>query len=560
MTSVTLVGINAKYIHSNLAIRCLRQAVVPRPVGLVELTINDTITHCVDRLLSQEPLVYGFSCYIWNIRYVLELAEILKASSPKCQIILGGPEVSYDTSQILGAHPFIDAIVCGEGEEAFTQIIQAIDSGTDYKEMTIPGLVVKDRPRQPTLQSLSHLEATPFAYTPGDLEALKGRIIYYETMRGCPFRCAYCLSSTLSGVRTQPLDRVFKELDFFIKHQVRQVKFVDRTFNVNPSRANQILAFLAAQPGDTNFHFEIAADLMDDEMFRIIASAPVGRFQFEIGVQSTHDPALQAITRKTDLTQVKANIRWLVALGNCHIHADLIAGLPHEDYHTFGRSFDTVIALGPQMLQVGFLKLLKGTRLREAAGDFGCRYRSFPPYEVISTQALSAMELQDLRHIEEMVDRYYNSGRFTHTLGFALKSRRWASPFAFFEALSRYWYAAGYDRGAQSRDQLYVILFEYFKAKRAEALAVELLALDARLQGIRKLPHGLLEGPVDSEQSFEILKDEDFVSAFLPELTAHTPKNRHKQVLFMPASSDLREYLGQEGETVVIYKDRFTLV
>ncbi|MEG2651185.1 MAG: DUF4080 domain-containing protein [Eubacterium sp.] len=493
MTSVTLVGINAKYIHSNLAIRCLRQAVVPRPVGLVELTINDTITHCVDRLLSQGPMVYGFSCYIWNIRYVLELAEILKVGNPQCQIILGGPEVSYDAGQILGAHPFIDAIVCGEGEEAFAQIIQAIDVGIDYKKMAIPGLVVENSPHSGTLESLLDLEAVPFAYTPGDLDALKGRIIYYETMRGCPFRCAYCLSSTLSGVRTQSLERVFKELAFFIKHQVHQVKFVDRTFNVNPSRANQILAFLAEQPGDTNFHFEIAADLMDEAMFQTIASAPVGRFQFEIGVQSTHDPALKAITRKTDLSQVKANIRRLVDLGNCHIHADLIAGLPHEDYHTFGRSFNAVIALGPQMLQVGFLKLLKGTRLRETAEEFGCRYGSFPPYEVISTQALSAMELQELRHIEAMVDRYYNSGRFIHTLGYVLGSRSWASPFAFFEALARYWYTAGYDRGAQSRDQLYVILFEYFKEKGAEALAFELLALDARLQRIRKLPQGCLK-------------------------------------------------------------------
>lgn len=533
MKKCILVGVNAKFVHTNLAIRYLKQAASGHDVTCCEVTINDHLSTIMPELLAMNGDYYGFSCYIWNIELIVKIAELLKKSRPETVIFLGGPEVSYDGGKLMADCDWIDYVLCGECEEIFPKFLTALETGREPVSDAV--ISRKNQSVEGKLAVVSDLDRLPFPYAAEEMADLSGKILYYETMRGCPFQCSYCLSSTLKQVRFMPLDRVFEELQFFIRQKVRQVKFVDRTFNVDRKRTMAILTWLVdhqQQVCGTNFHFEIAADLLDDATIAIIRKAPRGMFQFEIGVQSTDLKTLKAITRKTDLSKIWHNVTGLLNAGNCHVHLDLIAGLPYEDYRTFARSFDTVMAVRPQMLQLGFLKLLKGTRIREEAGQHQYAYASFPPYEVICNQYLSAEELYRLREIEDLLDRYYNSGVFYLTLSALFDLEATASPFAFFERLADYWRSNGFFQMGISRDTLYAIMADYLKKEQLPFYFQELLKLDYLMQGKRALPSFFDNRDLAREKAFDLLKNEHFISSCFPEEPSMPAKKRIKQVFF----------------------------
>ncbi len=480
---VLLTTLNSQYVHTSLALRYLRQyaASAGISVDLKEYTINEQLGEIAADIHLGRYQMVAFACYIWNIEQTLHLAQILKLADPGMTIILGGPEVTYDPEALLHGACWVEMVVVGEGEQTLVELIGAATRGDELS--SIPGLVFRDgdhvvtnRARQP----LARLDEIPFPYTEEELRTLGQRILYYEASRGCPFNCQYCLSSTLHGVRFFSLERVQRDLAALIQAGVKQVKFVDRTFNCNKEYAMEIWRFLIETASDRpiNFHFELAADLLDDEMIRLLSRAPAGLFQFEIGVQSTNPDALTAIDRRMDFAEVAERVRQLNRLGTVHLHLDLIAGLPGEDWASFGRSFDDVYALEPDNLQLGFLKLLKGSGLRTRADEYGFRYDPHPPYQVIASHEMSYDELIRLQVLEELLKRYGNSHRFTHSLSYLIST--FGSPFAFFSAFEAWWRSHGHHRLAHKDAGYYRLLWEFGRqlpAIEAETLD-ELLKLD----------------------------------------------------------------------------------
>lgn len=395
-----LTTLNAKYIHSSLALRDLKaysNANYP-DVALLEFTINDSLDSVISSLAEKKPGLLGFSCYIWNIRPTLDVIDSMKKVLPDCKILLGGPEVSYDGVDIMEANPLIDFIVVGEGEETFKELMDSLTEDLDMA--AVDGLIWRNGDKviqNPSRDPIS-LDSVPFAYEKG-IQSLENKIIYYETSRGCPYKCQYCLSSTTGRVRFLNLDRVMKELAWFVQSGVKQVKLVDRTFNCNPFRTKEIFRYLIQLGGKTNFHFEMAGDLIDEEMLEIIKTAPVGMFQFEIGIQSTKEDTLNAIQRRTDISKIEYAVSQLIEMDNIHIHLDLIAGLPEEDICSLAQSINQVLSLKPHKLQLGFLKLLKGSGLRVNAEKYSYLYTTYPPYEVLSSHVLSFSELSLVKKI-----------------------------------------------------------------------------------------------------------------------------------------------------------------
>ena len=471
-----LAAINAQYIHTNLAVRYLyrfRNLYKRQAISFVEFTVNQLPEHIFSQIYELEPDLLCFSCYLWNIQTVLQLAEDYKQLRPNTKILLGGPEVSYDGEALLRSSPSVDYIIAGEGELVLEPLLDCLSGEGNAEEnlSAVPGLVYRREdgqicanPRPPALE----LALLPFPYE-GELESLDNRLLYYETSRGCPFNCRYCLSSAEQGVRFQPLDKVFRELQYFLDARVRQVKLVDRTFNCKRPHYRPILEYLIAHDnGVTNFHLEISADLLEEEDMTIFSQARPGLFQLEIGVQSTHPQTAAAIDRHAPFAKIANAVKQIHSLGNIHCHLDLIAGLPQENYGSFAKSFDDVFSLRPEQFQLGFLKLLKGSYLREHADGLGLRFRSSPPYEVLSSDRLSFGELLRLKGVEEMVDIYYNSGRFQQTLEYLLG--RWmlypagkSSSFYFFEALADFWKKSGCQNAAQGQKQLYTLLWNFYR-------------------------------------------------------------------------------------------------
>ncbi len=432
--TATIVAINSKFVHSTLAPWCLLAAVTPPATAtVVEGTINEPQDRILHRILATNPDLVAFSCYIWNIKTVAMLIPMLRQALPQVRILLGGPEVSYRAEDALLTLD-ADFVLAGEGEEPFARFLNQFPEpkgvdGLSYH--TDSGLVIAE----PYLT-----DAIPQSpYTPEYFAALKGRIAYLETSRGCPFSCAFCLSGRCGAPRFYPMERAKEELLLLANSGSKTVKLVDRTFNANPQRAFELWSFLLEQlpniPQDVCFHFEIGGDLLDEASLNLLSRFPAGRIQLEIGLQSFSERTLKAVCRKTNNTRLKENIRRLVAMGNMHIHIDLIAGLPYEDYATFGESFDTAFSLRPQMLQLGFLKLIYGSKMREEQEQYPCTYSKEAPYEVESTPWLSAAELQRLHTIEDLLERMYNSGRFIETIEYLLKVTGF-TPFRLFETIS----------------------------------------------------------------------------------------------------------------------------
>ncbi|MEG1583593.1 MAG: radical SAM protein, partial [Anaerovorax sp.] len=417
---ILLTTLNAKYIHSNLAIRYLYAAAEERisNLSIREFTINNDMDYIFTELLRGEYDVVGFSCYIWNIEYIVKIAENLKKAVPHIKLLLGGPEVSFDTLHFMETYPFVDFIIQGEGEEGFCQLAEKLVEGS-HELGKIKGLAYRHDGKicvNPVTETID-FEKIVFPYD--KLVCESDKVIYYESTRGCPYQCAYCLSSIEKRIRTLPMERIKSELSYFIHKGVKQVKFIDRTFNWNKVRTLEILKFLMDRDnGVTNFHCEICADLIDEGFLDLLQKARKDLFQFEIGVQSTNKKTLRACNRNSDFPTLRKNVKGIIQLKNTHVHVDLIAGLPYEDYHSFRDSFNNVYELGAENLQLGFLKLLKGTPIREKIEEYGYVYRAQPPYEVISNEYLSAQELVKLKMIEKVLDLYHNRGGFENTLAY----------------------------------------------------------------------------------------------------------------------------------------------
>ncbi len=465
--NILLVAINAKYIHSNLAVYSLKAYAgeYREHIQLMEYTINHRIDYILQEIYKQQPDVLCFSCYIWNFRYVQELAAEFHKLAPQVPIWVGGPEVSYEAKAFLADAPMIQGVMVGEGEATFCELCRFYVKRNSKDEpgglTEIAGLVFRDEKGeivQTAVRALLSMDELPFCYE--HLEDFTNRIIYYETSRGCPFSCSYCLSSIEKGIRLRSLELVEKELQFFLDHQVPQVKFVDRTFNCNHRHAFHIWRYLKEHDnGVTNFHFEISADLLTEEELALIRTMRPGLIQLEIGVQSTHEATIREIQRTMDLSRVKQVVARVRAMGNVHQHLDLIAGLPKEDFITFQESFRQVYALKPQQLQLGFLKVLKGSYLYEHRQKYAIIYRENPPYEVMRTRWLSYEELLKIKLVEEMLEVYYNSGQFALTVKVLELTED--NPFHLFLRLGEFYEKRGLLAMSHSRIRRCEILLDY---------------------------------------------------------------------------------------------------
>lgn len=556
-----LVALNSKYIHSNPALYSLRAYAGPelgKHVELAEYTINHAFTDVLADIYKRQPNVIGISCYIWNIGMVRELTRELHKLMPSVPVWLGGPEVSYDAPKVLCAHPKVTGIMVGEGEETFKELllyyverekasVKAVDNhgdnmrgerlspeekagspvegsfGTDAGGLLrIKGLCLRSGYTTP--RELTDMNALPFLYE--DLSAFENRIIYYESSRGCPFRCSYCLSSIDKTVRFRDLDTVKKELRFFLDHKVKQVKFVDRTFNCNHSHATAIWQYILDHDnGVTNFHFEISADLLNEEELTLLSRMRPGLVQLEIGVQSVNPETLAAIHRSMDVDKLEHIVARINAGNNVHQHLDLIAGLPYEDYESFGRSFDRVYAMRPEQLQLGFLKVLAGSELYDRAEEFGICYTDKSPYEVLYTKWLTFPDVLRLKRIEEMVELYYNSNQFVHTLRFL--EQAFLSPFRMYEALAEYFEEKGYFVNSPARSYRYQVLLAFAceKDPAQESVYRELLTYDLYLrENVKSRPDFAKDLTPYKEEMRDFYRKEGQERAYLPEYETYDSK------------------------------------
>lgn len=473
-----LVAVNAKYIHSNPAVYSLKRFAgeYTDAVEIAEYTINNRMEDILEDIYRRKPDVIGFSCYIWNIGMVEKLMGELHKLLPKLPVFLGGPEVTYDADKLLRKYPYLTGIFIGEGEATFAQVVKYYVKKNPESLEDIPGLMLRSG-MTPARKPLN-LTDVPFLYD--DMAPFTNRIIYYETQRGCPFRCSYCLSSIDKTVRFRDIEVVKKELAFFLEKKVKQVKFVDRTFNCNHDHAMAVWQYLYDHDnGVTNFHFEIAGDILREDEIALVAKMRPGLVQFEIGVQSTNTDTLREIRRVMDIEKLKQVVAALKAAHNVHIHLDLIAGLPYEDYDSFARSFDDVYAMEPEQLQLGFLKVLKGSYMAEMAESYGLVYTDYAPYEVLYTNWLSFTEICRLKRIEEMVEIYYNSGQFAHSLPVMIADLGQGA-FAFYEALADFYEEQGFFVETPSRIYRYQALLSFAKTIHPERqeLYKELLLFD----------------------------------------------------------------------------------
>ncbi|NLY75273.1 MAG: B12-binding domain-containing radical SAM protein [Firmicutes bacterium] len=523
---VLLTTLNAKFVHTSLALWYIYQYCRNDFPGLKfrEFNINQDLAWVFGEIYSEKADVVGFSCNIWNIEQTLILTKRLKALAPQTFIVLGGPEVWREPEQILDKNPQLDLIVVGEGELTFKEWLeQLLRDSRDWE--SIPGLVFRREGsliRTPARKPVADLNRLPFPY-PEDLTDFRQKLVYYETSRGCPYQCQYCLSANERGVRFFDLERVKGELLKFINAKIAQVKLVDRSFNCNVERAKEIWRFLIEHQGETNFHFEICGDLLDDESIDILSSAPSGLFQFEIGVQSTNQETLRLIKRRMDFDKLKRQVSRLHQRSKVFIHLDLIAGLPGEDYQSFADTFNDNLLIEPDRLQLGFLKLLKGSGLRERAAEYGYRFTEESPYEVLANRWITYDELLRLKTIEDLLERYYNSGRFKATFKYLIK--RSANPFQLFEDFAQWWKKRGLDQKSHKVKELYQYLLDFCQTRNE----------DGRIIG-NLLKYDLLLG----ERMVEL---PEWAGRFTPELKKishrfwRSPENRER---YLPEWSELK--------------------
>lgn len=483
---VLLTAVNAKYIHSNPAVYSLQKFVTAyapeygRNVELAEFTINHYADDILQEIYRRRPDVVAFSCYIWNLQMIERVLEDLPRVLPEVQIWAGGPEVSYDAPEFLKKHDCMTGVMMGEGEETFLELMEYWHGKKKLNE--IPGITWRDGEREIKVQPgrpLLDMNRIPFLYD--ELDDFEHRIIYYESSRGCPFSCSYCLSSIDKSVRFRDAQTVVKELQFFLDRKVPQVKFVDRTFNCRHSHALTIWNYIREHDnGITNFHFEIAADLLNEEELALLNTMRPGLVQLEIGVQSTNQKTIEAIDRVMDFSHLCSVVKRVQSGHNIHQHLDLIAGLPWENFDSFRQSFNDVYHLYPDQLQLGFLKVLKGSRMQEKAEEYGIVYHSDPVYEVFYTNWISYQEILELKQIEDMVEVYYNSGQFPNTIRHLEKE--FCDPFTMYQRMAAFYGQQGWWGQSHSRMQRFEMLREFIHSISENRIYDELLLLDLYLR------------------------------------------------------------------------------
>ena len=519
---ILLAACNAKYIHSNLAVYDLQAYASEYTdyVILKEYTINQQKDDIMRDIYLEHPDVVCVSCYIWNISFVKELMADLAKILPDADFWAGGPEVSYDAEKFLSENPEFTGVMVGEGEETFQELSGHYVKKNPEKLENITGICYRDGEKiiHNGWRQIMDLSSIPFIYK--DLSEFKNRIIYYESSRGCPFSCSYCLSSVDKKLRFRDIEMVKKELQFFIDHKVPQVKFVDRTFNCKHDHAMAIWKYINDHDnGVTNFHFEISADLLREEELQEMSTMRPGLIQLEIGVQSTNPDTIKAIHRTMDFEKLKGIVDRIHSFGNIHQHLDLIAGLPYEDYDSFRNSFNDVYALKPQQLQLGFLKVLKGSHMMEMCREYGIVYKNREPYEVLSTKWLDYDHVLKLKNVENMVEVYYNSGQFQKTLEYA--ESFFPDAFSIYEGLGIFYMEKGYGDVSHTRMRRYEILLEYLETvpgiSRAEVADRMILDLYLR-ENLKSRP-----GFAGDQKPYEKL-------VWDYRKRAHVPKNAHVEV------------------------------
>ena len=565
-----MAAVNAKYIHSNLAVYSMKAycRAFADHIELAEYTINQQEDEILKDLYRKKPEILCFSCYIWNISFIKELIRNVKKILPDTVIWAGGPEVSYDAEQFLEEMPEVFGVMCGEGEETFRELTQYYvnlerntEKGTELEK--IDGIVFrKGKEIQKTApRAILDMDTLVFPYQ--DMELFHHRIIYYESSRGCPFSCSYCLSSIDKKLRFRSTKLVKQELQFFLDNQVPQVKFVDRTFNCKKEHALEIWLYIQEHDNQvTNFHFEIAADLLTEEEIALIHTMRPGLIQLEIGVQSTNEDTIREIRRKTSFEKISQKVRQVQAGKNVHQHLDLIAGLPLEGYDSFRKSFDDVYGLRPQQLQLGFLKVLKGSYMYEKREEYGCVYKQREPYEVLSTNWLSYGEICRLKGIEDMVEVYYNSGQFTRTIE-ALE-KEFSDAFAMYEALADFYEKKGYFGMSHTRIRRYEILLEFLEEQGREDLAYfrERMVFDlyAR-ENLKTRPVWAGEQKLYKEQIQNFYRKEAEEPRLLRQYGGYQPRQLEKMTHLEVFTYDVLSQKREKGQYPVLfdYKERSPL-
>lgn len=594
---ILLTAINAKYIHSNPAVYSLRAYVgkeLREQIEIAEYTINNQPGEILADIYVKKPDVIAFSCYIWNWNMIQDIIAEIPKILPDCPIWLGGPEVSYDAARILDKYPQITGIMVGEGEETFKELaeyyVNCDKTGADEGVSTtgacntvhtaektlksIPGLVLPSG--YTSKRPLTDMNKLPFIYydescnaisgESGSLDCFKNRIIYYESSRGCPYNCSYCLSSIDKTVRFRNIDIVKKELQFFLDKKIPQVKFVDRTFNCKHEHAMAIWQYIYDNDnGVTNFHFEISADILNEEELALLNRMRPGLIQLEIGVQSTNDVTIKAIKRVMNVDRLERIVSRIHQGQNIHVHLDLIAGLPFEDYESFRKSFDRVYSMKPQQLQLGFLKVLKGSYMHENAVEYNLIYLDNPPYEVLSTKWISYEDVLRLKQIEEMVEIYYNSNQFTHML--PVLEENFRAPFAMFEAMADYYREQGLFTNSPARVYRYQVLLDFavkVDEKNAEVYK-ELLTYDIYLrENLKTRPTFAKDLAPYKEDMRCFYKAEEESRKYLLDYKGYDSRQMSKMTHLEPQAEQnkfvLFDYrnrspLTGEARTVVLYKN-----
>ena len=563
--NVVLSTLNSKFIHSSLALRYLKAygEAHGQAYDIVEYTINMPVLHILSDITEHDIDVLGFACYIWNIEMTLHVVDMVKSVRPDIKIVLGGPEVSFTADELLERCPNIDYIVQGEGEEAFHALVTALQLGNDGLNPVIPG--VRGRRNGSILGSAEAVEVRdlstiPFPYTEEDMDDLEHKIIYYESSRGCPFSCQYCLSGNKNTVRFFPQERTLEELQWFIDHGVKQVKFVDRTFNCAPHHHRPLMEFMRDSDTDMNFHLEMEPELMTEWETNILCETPPGRIQIEVGVQSTHKKTLDAINRYNDWPYIQKSIRPIIQAGRTHVHMDLIVGLPHEDFNRFGQSFNDLFSLQPHALQIGFLKLLKGSGVRRMR-EYKYVADPLAPYEVLSTHVLPYDDVRFLKYLEDVFERFYNSERFRTTFGYIGQQliHGETDAFSYFCDMTRAWLKEGNHKvNLKDIDQI-EFLYRFFLAK-GDTIAAELLQYDTLVSYRGKVRSEAVGLPKQTKELLQVgeafWRNEEIASTFIPNYTFKEWRKIRQQYVEMTMSRETASYLGiqhiPEGAFTVI--------
>ena len=528
---VVLSAINSKYIHTGLGLRYVGEYAKAQghEVTLIEETINTPILAVLEKIMAVPAQVYGFSVHIWNKQFVFKLIRMLRKLRPQAAIVIGGPEVAFDAERIFAELPQADYIVQGEGELIFSELLQCLAGGG-----AVPRHIAYREGEQVNLNGgitvLEDMSLLPFPYP--DLEKMlaEHKIVYYECTRGCPFNCAYCLSGISRSVRKRPLELVLRDLDRFIAAGVPLVKFVDRTYNLDEKYFLPMMQHLAQADTNATFHFEIKADILSERVMDFLATVPKGRFQLEIGIQSTHQPTLKAINRQDNWEKLSANVKRLLSFGNMHIHVDLIAGLPYEDLPTFAKSFDDVYGLGADMLQLGFLKVLPGTQMRRETEQHDLRYMDEPPYEILATKYMPYEDMLYLKHLDNILDQTANSGGFKYTLRALLRASGMTA-FAFYRQLTQWWVKAGFYPQTHNAKGVVAILKQFIEENYVEQQTelLEILRFDVFCEIPQWRPEWL---KWQTEEIFDAVsafwRDEEKVRRYIPAYKFSSWRQIHK--------------------------------